>query len=84
MTSCWELRNEVRYRCGDVMRCKVQPRVSVTFTLKAVPFAAHGIFVERGWMHLRRSTRTTSTDGVDGAGAGYREMVKLVAMRGRT
>ena len=51
ITSCWELRNELRSRIGGAMRVKgVQPRVGVKFTLHAVPFAAHGVFVERGWL----------------------------------
>ena len=70
MTSCWELRNEVRARIGEAMVRKTQPRVGVTFTLLAVPFAAHGVFEERGW--LKRKARRCSKHDV--------EVVKLEAL----
>ena len=70
MTSCWELRNEVRARIGEAMVRKTQPRVGVTFTLLAVPFAAHGVFEERGWLK-RKACRCSKNDV---------EVVKLEAL----
>ena len=71
MTSCWELRNEVRAKIGEGMKKQKRPRAGVSFTLTAVPFAAHGVFVERGWLE-QRPCKPASKVGV--------ETVKLEAL----